>query len=366
MKKTVRLISLIILLIASTAIAGGPTFKPYGFVKGDMVYATAGVKSFGWASLVSAQQATSNDNPAIGFTAMHTRFGLKGSKGDDIKVGGKIELDFFGGSFDANIKPRIRLAYASMAKGNLELRFGQQWDLYSPINASTNNTNGNMWYAGNRGFRRAQIQLHYKLGAGGLSPLVQLSVGEGSKEDFGLGADNQSGIPMMQGRLSAKLMGKNVIGVYFAYAKHEPDPEVDDDEFNTSGFGADFTLPFSPMLTLKGEVNMGTNLNNCNLFNIAGSGSKDDDRKVLGIWFNALSKPTQKVNLVAGFGMDTNQTDDLADGAVESNTVIYGDLIFPCKSGFSLALELQSISTKIKGGETNSALVFNVSGKIGF
>ena len=156
MRKSLGLISLIILLIASTAIAGGPTLKPYGFVKGDMVYATAGVKSFGWTSLSSAQQATDYENPAIGFTAMHTRFGLKGVKGDDIKVGGRIELDFFGGSFDANIKPRIRLAYASVAKGNLELRFGQQWDLFSPVNASTNNTNGNMWYAGNRGFRRGQ------------------------------------------------------------------------------------------------------------------------------------------------------------------------------------------------------------------
>lgn len=366
MRKTIASISLIILLIASTAIAGGPTLNPYGFVKGDMVYASKGVLSFGEANLASAQVASGADHSAIGFTAMHTRFGLKGSTGDDIKVGGTIELDFFGGGFDANIKPRIRLAYASMQKGNLELRFGQQWDLFSPINASTNNTNGNMWYAGNMGFRRAQIQAHYKLATEGLSPLLQVSIGEGTKEASGLGTDNNSGMPMIQGRLSAKLIKNNVIGVYFAYAKHEPDPDTDDDEFNTSGFGVDFTLPFSPMFTLKGEVNMGTNLNNCNLFTIAGNGSKDNDRKAMGIWVNALSKPSSTVNVAAGFGMDTNQTDDLADGAYESNTVIYGDLIFPCSSGFSIALELQSISTKIKGGDSNSALVFNVSGKVGF
>ncbi len=366
MRKTIGLISLIILLIASTAIAGGLELKPYGFVKGDMVYATKGVLSFGGTSLASAQIASGVDYSAIGFTAMHTRFGFKGTTGDAVKVGGRFELDFFGGGFDSNIKPRIRLAYASMATGNLELRFGQQWDLYSPINASTNNTNANMWYAGNRGFRRAQIQLHYKLGTEGLSPLLQLSIGEGAKETAALGADNKSGMPMIQGRLSAKLMEDNVIGVYFVYAKHDPNPNSDDDEYNTSGFGVDFNMPFSPQFALKGEFNMGTNLNNCNLFNIAGSGSKDDDRKVMGVWLNALSKPSTTVNFVAGFGMDKNQTDDLAAGAREQNTVVYGDIIFPFDHGFSIALEVQSISTKIKDGDTNSALVFNVSGKIGF
>ena len=254
----------------------------------------------------------------------------------------------------------------SMNKGNMEIRFGQQWDIFSPNNASTNNTNGNMWYAGNRGFRRGQIQLHYKLSKEGISPLVQLSIGEGTKEGTGLGKDNKSAMPMVQGRLSAKLMGKNIIGVYFAYAKHEPDPDVDDDEFTTSGFGVDINLPFSHIFALKGEVNFGTNLNNCNLFNIAGSGCKDDDRKALGIWANALSKPSKKVNLVVGFGIDKNQTDDIAAGGVKQNTVIYGDLIFPFEHGFSIALELQNISTKIQNSDTNSAIVFNISGKVSF
>jgi hypothetical protein len=366
MRKSILLFLFLTIIIYSGAMAGGLELKPYGFIKGDMVYATKGVLSFGGSSLASSQIASGVDYSAIGFTAMHTRFGFKGTTGDAIKVGGMFELDFFGGGFDANIKPRIRLAYASMATGNLELRFGQQWDLYSPINASTNNTNGNMWYAGNRGFRRAQIQVHYKLGTDGLSPLLQLSVGEGAKEVSALGADNLSGIPMIQGRFSAKLMEKNEIGVYFVYAKHDPDPENDDDEYNTSGFGVDFNFPFSPQFALKGEFNMGTNLSNCDLFNIAGSGSKDDDRKVMGVWLNALSKPSSKVNFVAGFGMDKNQTDNLAAGAQEQNTVVYGDIIFPFDHGFSIALEVQSISTKIKDGDTNSALVFNISGKIGF
>jgi hypothetical protein len=380
-------LSVIVLLsfLITTAFAGGPELKPYGFVKGEMVYATKGVLSFGGANLSAPQLASGVDNAALGFTAQHTRFGLKGGVGEDVKVGGKIELDFYGGRFDANIKPRLRLAYAWIKKNSLELRFGQQWDLFSPNNAKTNNTNGNMWYAGNRGFRRAQIQLHYQMPMDGLNPMLQLSIGETTKEAAAtslvynsvdstyklqssaqLGADNLSGMPMIQGRLSAKLMDKHVIGAYFVYASYDPDPDADDDEYNTTGFGADFNLAFSKMLALKGEINMGTNLNNANLFNIAGSGKKDDDRKSLGLWFNAIVKPSDKLHAVLGFGMDKNQTDDLAAGSIEQNMVVYGDLIFPFEHGFSIAAELQSITTSIKDGDDNSALIFNVSGKVTF
>jgi len=269
------------------------------------------VLSFNNANLSAPQLASGVDNAALGFTAQHTRFGLKGSVGEDVKVGGKIELDFYGGSFNTNMNPRLRLAYAWMTINNFEVRFGQQWDIFSPNNAKSNNTNANMWYAGNRGFRRGQIQLRYQMPMEGLNPMLQLSIGETTKEATAtslvynpadstyklqsssqLGADNLSCMPMIQGRLSAKLMEKHVIGAYFVYASYDPDPDADDDEYNTTGFGADFNLPFTKMLALKGEVNIGTNLNNCNMFNIAGSGAKDDDRKSLGLWFNAIVKPS--------------------------------------------------------------------------
>ena len=369
MRKTLGLVSLIILLIAATTMAGTPTLKPYGFVKGDMVYATKGVYSWGNPNnsyLSAAQFASGVDHAAIGFTGQHTRFGLKGTAGEEIKVGGRIELDFYYGAFDANARPRIRLAYASLAKGNVELRFGQQWDIFSPNNAATNNTNGNMWYAGNCGFRRGQIQLLYKLPVEKIAPLLQLSVGEATKEGSGLGADNKSGMPMIQGRFSAKLMGKYTLGLYFATAKFSPDPDNTDLDFSMSGFGVDFNLPVSPALALKGEFNTGTNLNNANLFTAVGSGSKDNEKKSMGLWFNAIAKPSSVVNFVLGYGMDKNQSDDIADGAIDQNTAIYGDVIFPMGNGFSIAIEVENISTKIKGGDTNSALVFDIAGKVAF
>jgi len=371
--KTLKFFSIIIFLLSlsvtSTLMAQDLELKPYGFIKGEMVYATKGVYSWGNPNnnyLSAPQIASGLDTAALGFTAQHTRFGLKGSTGEEIKAGGTIELDFHTGGFDANIKPRIRQAYAWVSKGNVEARFGQQWDIFSPINATTNNTNGNMWYAGNRGFRRGQIQMRFTIPAENFKPLLQVALCEATKEAAGLGADNMSAIPMIQSRFSVTTAKNFTVGGSFVYASYEPNPDVDDDEYSTTGLCADFNLPFCPKFALKGEVNYGTNLNNANLFNIAGNGAKDDDRKAMGLWFNINSKLSDKVSSVLGFGMDKNQTDNLADGAIEQNTVFYGDLILPIDHGFSIAIELESITTSVKNADSNSAIVFNVSGKIAF
>lgn len=364
MKKAIA--SLVISLMLVSALFAQVKLEHYGFLKGDMVYTTKGVRSFNAENLTAAQVASGTDNPALGFTAQHSRFGLKGSAGDAIKVGGTLELDFFWAGFDANARSRIRLAYASMAKGNMELRFGQQWDLFSPNIPMTNNTNGILWFSGNYGFRRAQFQFHYKMPMDNMTPMLQLSIGEATRDESGLGSDNKAAFPMIQGRLSSKFMNKHTVGLYFVYAKFDPNPDLDNDEYNTSGFGVDFDLPFSPMLALKGEFNSGTNLNNSNLFTIAGNGLADVDKKSMGFWVTAISKPSSTVNFVLGYGMDNNQTDKLAAGATESNSTIYGDIIFPFGNGFSIALEAQNISTKIKGGDTNSALVFDIAGILNF
>jgi len=367
--------------------------KPYGFIKGDLFYGTAGVTSFGIASLAAPQVATGVDQSAIGFTAQHTRLGLKASIGDNIKASGLVEIDFFTNAFDANAKPRIRLAYASVAKGGFEARFGQQWDLFSPNNANTNNTNGNMWFAGNKGFRRAQIQLSYKLQNDFITPMIQLSLGETSREEAGLGKDNFSGVPMLQGRLSGTIKGKYIVGVSYVYGQYlekagtviVPDTLQKDFTFSTSGIGFDFILPIHKYFSLLGEVNSGTNLNNANLFSVANNHywSNDEnenivefDKKSLGFWFNATSKITDWFIVTIGYGMDMNNSDTYKKNDIDNNTSIYGNLTFPIKHGFSIALEFQNINTtvvtatdinnKISERQNNMANIISLSGKINF
>lgn len=359
---------LAITLLSTAAFADGLELKPYGFIKGDMVYASQGVLSFGNLNLLAPQRADASDDAALGMTAQHSRFGLKGTTGEETKVGGLVELDFFtGAGYNANASPRIRLAYAWINNNNFEFRVGQQWDLFSPNNPMTNNTNGNLWFNGNMGFRRPQFQAMYSMPQEGFTPTLQLALCEGAREEVGLGADNYSTMPMVQGRLSGKF-DKHVVGVYFAYASFSPLSDSTDLDFTASGFGADFNLPFHKLLALSGEVNMGTNLNNANLFTIAGNGAKDVDRKNLGFWFNALSKPHKFVHVVLGVGMDQNQTDDkyMAAGMVESNMAVYGNVTIPFTKNFSMALELENITTSFKDGDDESAMILDVAGKVTF
>ena len=97
-----------------------------------------------------------------------------------------------------------------------------------------------------------------------------------------------------------------------------------------------------------------------------GSGSKNNERKSTGLWFNIVTYPLDRINLVAGFGTDRNQSDVISDGEIKQNTSFYGDFIFPIAHGFSLALEMENISTKEQKGNTNSALVFTFSGRVDF
>ena len=368
-KRLFFLSNLIFIILVSNVFAGSLDLKPYGFIKSDFVYSIHGVYSWGNPAnnYLSAPHFASQEKfTAFGFTAQHTRFGLNGTAGDNFKVSGILEIDFYHGSFDSNAKPRMRLAYVTMRKGPIEIRLGQQWDIYSPINATTTNTSGNLWYAGNKGGRRAQMQGWYHLGNNDNSPMIQLSIGEATKETAGLGEDNLSKIPMLQGRLSAKFMKKHTLGLFFAYAAFSPNPSKSESDYHMRGFGMDFNLKFNPKFILKGELNGGSNLNNANFFTITSNGSKHNEMKSMGVWFNALLYPSKMVHLVAAFGRDKNQSSKIPPGDITQNTVMYGDIIFSLVHGFSVTLELMNITTHIQNGDTNSALILMVSGKIGF
>jgi len=197
--------------------------------------------------------------------------------------------------------------------------------------------------------------------------MIQLALAEASRDaGAGLGDDNKAVLPMVQGRLSAKFLENKTIGVYFALAKFSPIPDTSDYDYSTTGFGVDFTLPLDKYFELHGEVNMGKNLNNCNLFSIAGNGKKNDDRKSFTFWANVTSKIDEHFHLVIGGGMDKNKTDNIGTGTTEQNLLIYGDLIFPITKEFSVALELGNITTKVKGLDNRTALVGILSGKVNF
>lgn len=363
MKKTIILLS--VLLLAVCAAAEKPELKPYGFIKGDMYYATAGVTSWFSDQPTAAAKASGGDTSSTAFTAQHSRFGITGkTSAGDVEVGGKLEMDFFSANSNTitNANPRMRQAYTWVKPAaGLDVRIGQQWDLFSPLNPTTNNTNANLWYNGNYGFRRAQFQVRYTKDLGGVKPEVQACIAEGTKEGFGVGEDNLAKIPQIQGRLGAGFMGKMNAGVSTIYGSYGVERE-----YSTFGISVDANLPVHKLCAIKGEFALGTNLNNANIFNCAGNGNDSTDAKNMGFWFNVTSKPMDYLHTVIGFAQENVTTDPLADGLIESNRAIYGDLIFPITDCFSIAAEVEHISTTRKGSDPDAAIVVDVAGKITF
>ncbi|MBD3419741.1 MAG: hypothetical protein GF398_06450 [Chitinivibrionales bacterium] len=340
-----------------------PELKPYGFLKGDMYFSTDGLNSWGSGSIVAAARATGSDETAYALSAQHSRFGLKGSAPvGNMQIGGVLELDFFSTKSltNANANPRIRLGYAwiELIKG-LQLRFGQQWDLFSPLNPSTNNTNANLWYNGNYGFRRPQVQFRYLMDFVAVKPIVQISVGEGAKEgetDVSPGADNLSMLPMIQGRVGlgfAESMSAGFSGFYTAFGE--------DQDYSANGISVDVNLPIHDLFAFKGEFGYGGGMNHANIFTI---GPPDSD--IIGFWANVISKPLDFLHIIVGFADEMNITEDLADGQEESNLTVFGNLTFPFGKYFSIAAEYQFISTTVKGQDAFTGGVIDIAAKISF
>ncbi|NTV85014.1 MAG: hypothetical protein HGA23_12065, partial [Bacteroidales bacterium] len=57
--------------------------KTYGFLRGDFIYSSRGVLSFGNPNLSAPQVASGLDEAALGFTGKNSRVGLKGTYGED-------------------------------------------------------------------------------------------------------------------------------------------------------------------------------------------------------------------------------------------------------------------------------------------
>jgi hypothetical protein len=129
--------------------------------------------------------------------------------------------------------------------------------------------------------------------------------------------------------------------------------------------GLDADLPFSKLLSLKGELVWGANLDNADLPSIGGQGDATHDVKSIQLWGNVVSKPLDYFNVSVGFGME-KVTSPVATGWLERNLTLFGDLIFPLGKYFTLSTELQLFKTTPKNLGTTSATVIDVTGAVSF
>lgn len=136
----------------------------YGFIKASAMYSTEALGSFNNINLSAPTHAvahtkSSDSRGRLSFQTQQTRAGVNMKKGDNISA--KIEFDFIDfnkSSPTTQMNPRVRIASVTYAWENQKVIIGQDWDLFSPVGATTFDYVGLYFLAGNTGFMRQQAQ----------------------------------------------------------------------------------------------------------------------------------------------------------------------------------------------------------------
>jgi len=198
-------------------LAPGWKLKLSGYARLNVVYVSDEMFSIDSPAYVikKAPGAFNENNSGLAFGARDSRlrFCLTGPKAWDFDPSAVIEVDFFGnlpnsGTSIVQGELRMRLAYAEMKKGNLVLRFGNDWIVAAP-QFMTNFDPFNGWAQGNLWARVPQAKVLYnhhldqdfRIETGFMVGQSLAGDNPRSTQLRNTGAGESSQLPMVQGRL---------------------------------------------------------------------------------------------------------------------------------------------------------------------
>lgn len=329
-----------------------------------------------------------------------SRFGLK-FKGThveklDADLGGLVEIDFYGGDLqkarERGAIPRWRKVYLSLGWDFLEIRAGQDTDIFSPINPRTADM-GTGQPMGNLGTRRPQLEFNFKpkvaddsriwaqlsLGRSGALDGADYDVTTDSDGKVTIGDGNQdgdnSGVPMIQWRLAYEgpiwTERPFVIGGsgHFSQFKSRSriwqsdlDPtKTTNHRINGYSVNLDLQMPILEWWVLRGEFFYGKNMSDVfggvsQGVNMEALGRADGKApqgvKGYGFWVDTTIQPWDIWALTVGYLNDTPDKDTLpereVDGVRYMNHAPFINNEFHLGSGFSIALQYMYAMTGYK------------------
>jgi len=354
------LVLAMVVLFAGGAIAGQkPSFNLdyYGYVKLDAAY-DQNLTSHGNFTMWVQPQGEEDDEQ-FNMTHKQTRFGLQinGDGYENAMVGGRFEVDFYGGTDAGENKATILLrhAYLSFQLGDVKFVAGQTSDMISPLNPSTINYSV-LWGIGNTGYRRPQISMYYTpqvgentqltLGTGffrtigdDLTPTFSLALGE-DKDGADDGTD--AGIPTIQGLLEVKHQfgseGYVRVGGSGLWGQLKAETNMNrSDDYEAWGGCGHLEVKFNNQFGFSGEGYVGNNMGS--YFGGILNSSTIEGVESVGGWGYLWVKPASYVKLSAGGGMDAPKEEDLTAGQRSKNTAFFGNAQFTILPNVVLAFE---------------------------
>ncbi len=305
------------------------------------------------------------------------------------RVRGKLEFDF--ASYDFNESEsvagvRLLFAWVDLDLGNgFSLRFGQDWDLISPLDPIVDNQR-HLWDTGNLGDRRPQAQFFYNGGSReGVEYSFGVSVGltgaiDNRDHDVGFGTflsterdGFDSGQPHIQVAASVAFDSwvadrRIVLGGSFAWGKLETDTEfLGNDDFTSWLVAIDFQIPLLSGLDLRGEAFMGQALGDfrggiSQSLNVT-MGEEIDSR---GGWAELHWQATDLFGLAAGGSIDNPDADDLEVASRASNWTLYVASRFDWGDGLRSGLDVIFWKTQYIGRDDGDAIRVNAFVELSF
>lgn len=359
----------------------GIPIRFYGFFRLDAYYNTARMDSVVVPGRVLSEAAKHNDNQFF-LDPRLTRFGIDITPVATVAgtVTGKLEIDFANfptGSAESRATPRIRLAYLDVARDDLGLRVGQDWDVISPLYPAVNHELL-MWNAGNLGDRRAQIQGRYapKDSAVDVKACLGLTGAVNNQDIDGNGTGERdgfdSGMPHVQLRVGLETDSpaekkKIELGGWGMYGRTETDTRyAGENRFDVWVAGVDFSVPVCESLTVRGEAWTGTNLGDVRggigqTINItAASPGFGSEISSSGGFAELVFAATPKTKFHAGASLDDPDNEDLAAGNPSRNLTNYVGTTVDWDTGVRTGFDVIYWETDYAGTPGGTAVRFDL------
>ena len=351
--------------------------KLYGFLRLDGVWTDSSVDSGGGNVIFikSKPESTNENDNQLSASARATRLGLDitGPASETLKSSGKIEFDFFGSGNETNNAPRMRHAYLKldMPESNMSILAGQTWDVIAPVLPPTIDQSV-LWWQGNIGIRRTQLRLTQNIPLSDRQTLkiesaLARTVGSTNANDLDSGTD--SGKPSVQGRISLTTPVFNDLDSTFGISGHYANEEFDTTEdraeninFDSWSMAFDMSLPITKATKVTGEIYTGAN---CGAYT-GGIGqtvnydettlSNSEEVESTGGWVALSHKINDQFSLAGGFGMDSVDSETIADESAKLNQTAFGNVVYSPITNVKSGLEVAHNTTEYKNSDDGNSL----------
>lgn len=348
-----------------TAVEPLLSFKPYGYIKTDVIYNDAHTSSTDAATFVLPEASGFGSDRHFGITVRQTRLGLE-IAGPDFaggKQSGKVEVDFYGVAPAENrAQPMLRQAYWQLAYPDWSVTVGQTGEVMSPQFPMSVNY-AYLANSGNPGYRKPGLYYHRSDNARfSTTVITDLAIvrGIGSTVLGAAALDDEgsdAGWPVVESRVGLSRptrFGRSVAaGVSGHYGQEEYDPQTSGvatsgrgEAFSTYSGNIDWCVPVAARWDVKGELFAGRNLD-AYMAGIGQGVNLDDGRAIdsVGGWSQVTYRLTPRWCLGLGAGIDDPDNSDLSAATPASpnrsrNATYFGDAVYNINDRTAVGLEL--------------------------